>query len=74
MGWSTATGNAIDRSRRLACADGHVEHWRWLAPKDWSNKQSYWKRATDEKDLADLRRLQGVTLPVQVFWRQWRGY
>lgn len=46
----------------LSFADGHVEAWKWLGPKNWRKKSSYWKRAENPQDLADLRRLQGVTL------------
>jgi prepilin-type processing-associated H-X9-DG protein len=44
----------------LSFADGHVERWKWKWPKQFKNKESYWKRAENARDLADLRRLQGA--------------
>jgi prepilin-type N-terminal cleavage/methylation domain-containing protein/prepilin-type processing-associated H-X9-DG protein len=39
----------------LTFADGHAEHWKWLAPKNvlWLGEHSY-----SSDDLQDLRRLQ----------------
>jgi len=34
------------------------------------NKESYWKRAENGADLADLRRLQAAILPVARFLPQ----
>jgi prepilin-type N-terminal cleavage/methylation domain-containing protein/prepilin-type processing-associated H-X9-DG protein len=51
----------------LSFADGHVEKWKWLWPKSFKNKQSYWKRAENQADLTDLRRLQKAILPVPDF-------
>jgi prepilin-type N-terminal cleavage/methylation domain-containing protein/prepilin-type processing-associated H-X9-DG protein len=47
-----------DRHRQgcnLSFLDGHVEHWRWKAPKVY---KEYRAPATPGGDLADLRRLQ----------------
>ena len=49
----------------LSFADGHARVWRWRWPKQFKKKQSYWKRAENAADLGDLRRLQGVILPVE---------
>lgn len=46
----------------LSLVDGHVETWAWHAPKSFRDRRAYWKRAADPADLADLRRLQSVTL------------
>jgi hypothetical protein len=54
----------------LSFADGHAERWRWREAKSFAGKQSYWKQAVSAGDLADLRRLQGVTLPVTNYVRQ----
>jgi prepilin-type N-terminal cleavage/methylation domain-containing protein len=51
----------------LSFADGHVEKWKWKWRKQFKDKESYWKRAENEADLADLRRLQGAILPVAEF-------
>ena len=48
----------------LSFADGHAEKWRWLWPKQFKKRQSYWKRAESPQDLADLRHLQAATLTV----------
>jgi prepilin-type N-terminal cleavage/methylation domain-containing protein/prepilin-type processing-associated H-X9-DG protein len=39
----------------LSFADGHVEHWRWKAPKLFA---THWQAAANTEDLADLQRLQ----------------
>jgi len=47
-----------DRHRQganLSFADGHVEHWRWKAPKIFQGV--FWPAYSDD-DLADLQRLQ----------------
>jgi len=56
-----------NQSGTLSFADGHVERWKWRWPKQFRKKQSYWKRAENEADLADLRRLQTAILPVANF-------
>lgn len=45
-----------------SCADGHVEQRRWRAPKSFSSRTGYWKRAQGPHELADLRRLQDFVL------------
>jgi prepilin-type N-terminal cleavage/methylation domain-containing protein/prepilin-type processing-associated H-X9-DG protein len=54
----------------LSFADGHAERWKWRCTKQFKAKQSYWKRAENPADLADLRRLQAATLPVDHYIRQ----
>ncbi|MBE0540244.1 MAG: type II secretion system protein [Verrucomicrobia bacterium] len=51
----------------LSFADGHAERWKWTWPKQFVKKQSYWKRAENAADLADLRRLQQAILEVENF-------
>ena len=46
----------------LSFADGHCESWKWQWPKVFAPRESYWKRAENAQDLADLRKLQAVTL------------
>lgn len=48
----------------LSFADGHVELWTWQWPKQFRKKESYWKRAENAADLADLRRLQRSIVQV----------
>jgi len=54
----------------LSFADGHAEKWKWKWQKSFANKQSYWKSAENERDLADLRRLQAACLEVINYRRQ----
>jgi prepilin-type N-terminal cleavage/methylation domain-containing protein/prepilin-type processing-associated H-X9-DG protein len=52
-----------DRHRQganLSFADGHVEHWRWKAPKFF---QGAWWPAYSDADLTDLQRLQQCVKP-----------
>lgn len=49
----------------LSFADGHVESKRWAEAKTFQGRESYWKRAVNEADLADLRWLQEATLLVE---------
>ena len=54
---------AADRHRRganVSFADGHVEHWKWKAPKEFVG---VWWPANSADDLADLRRLQRCVKP-----------
>jgi prepilin-type processing-associated H-X9-DG protein len=54
-----------DRHRRsggFSFADGHVEFWRWQWPKVYWKQVEYWKPVENEKDLADLRRLQAAVV------------
>lgn len=46
----------------MSFADGHSEIWKWQWPKVFEPKEHYWKYAENASDLADLRRLQDVTL------------
>ena len=43
----------------LSFADGHVEKWKWLTQKNFSDRENYWKQAKGN-DLMDLRRLQAA--------------
>ena len=65
--WVNLPADRHNQSGVLSFADGHVESWKWKWPKQFKVKQSYWKRAENAADLADLRRLQGAILPVQDF-------
>jgi prepilin-type N-terminal cleavage/methylation domain-containing protein len=48
----------------LSFGDGRVEQWKWKWPKQFKNKQNYWKWAESAADLSDLRRLQEAILQV----------
>lgn len=54
----------------LSFADGRGERWKWRHGKEFKHKQGYWKKAENAADLADLRRLQAATLPVEQYHRQ----
>ena len=56
--WVNLPAGRHDRCGILSFADGHVEQWKWKCPKRFNKKESYWKRAENPADLADLRRLQ----------------
>jgi len=62
--WVNLPAGRHNQSGTLSFADGHVEHWKWKWPKTFSKKQSYWKRAENKADLADLRRMQESILQV----------
>jgi len=53
--WLDVPADRHGRGANIAFADGHAEHWRWLANKFGSEfiSQSY-----SDDDLTDLRRLQ----------------
>jgi prepilin-type processing-associated H-X9-DG protein len=65
--WVNMPADRHSQSGVLSFADGHVEKWKWKSPKQFREKQSYWKRAENDADLADLRRLQQAILPVAEF-------
>ncbi len=65
--WVNMPADRHNQSGVLSFADGHAEHWKWRWPKQFKNKQSYWKLAENDADLADLRRLQSAILPVADF-------
>jgi prepilin-type N-terminal cleavage/methylation domain-containing protein/prepilin-type processing-associated H-X9-DG protein len=56
--WLDLPSYRHQQGANLAMADGHVEHWRWLAPKIFTTR---WEPAYNADDLVDLRRLQAVT-------------
>lgn len=58
--WANLPADRQGQAGCLSFADGHVERWKWKWPKQFRIKQSYWKRAENAADLADLRRLQGA--------------
>lgn len=68
--WVNLPADRHGQSGTLSFADGHVEQWKWKWPKQFKKKESYWKRAENAADLADLRRLQRAILPVAHFTPQ----
>jgi prepilin-type N-terminal cleavage/methylation domain-containing protein/prepilin-type processing-associated H-X9-DG protein len=62
--WVNLPASRHDRNGILSFADGHVEQWKWRWPKQFKKKQSYWKRAENAADLADLRRLQEAIIQL----------
>jgi prepilin-type N-terminal cleavage/methylation domain-containing protein/prepilin-type processing-associated H-X9-DG protein len=62
--WVNMPADRHARNGVLSFADGHVEQWKWKGPKAFKKKQSYWKRADNPADLADLRRLQQAILQL----------
>jgi prepilin-type N-terminal cleavage/methylation domain-containing protein/prepilin-type processing-associated H-X9-DG protein len=62
--WVNMPAERHGRVGSLSFADGHAELWPWLASKSFSKKDNYWKRAVNQLDLADLRRLQEAILPA----------
>lgn len=58
--WLDVPADRHNRGGNLSFADGHVEHWRWKAPK--INQGAFWPPYNDD-DKADLRRLQQCVQP-----------
>lgn len=56
--WVNMPADRHQKGCTLSFADSHVERWGWRWKKDLRNKSSYWKKAENESDLIDLRRLQ----------------
>lgn len=65
--WVNLPAGRHGQTGTLSFADGHAEKWAWQWPKKFSPKQSYWKMVESPKDIADLRKLQEVTLVVGEF-------
>jgi prepilin-type N-terminal cleavage/methylation domain-containing protein/prepilin-type processing-associated H-X9-DG protein len=53
--WLDFPTSRHNQGASLSFADGHVEHWRWKAPKVF---EGLWWPAESDDDLYDLRRLQ----------------
>lgn len=70
--WVNLPADRHDGRGVLSFVDGHVEQWKWRAPKQFRKKQSYWKRVENAADLADLRRLQESTVPLEGEYRPQR--
>lgn len=68
--WVNLPADRHGRLGVLSFADGRVERWKWQWPKQFTKKESYWKRTENAADLADLRRLQTAILPVQNYTPQ----
>jgi len=58
--WLDLPANRHSRGANLSFADGHVEHWRWRAPKQFL---AFWQSPHGPEDFADLRRLQQCINP-----------
>jgi prepilin-type N-terminal cleavage/methylation domain-containing protein/prepilin-type processing-associated H-X9-DG protein len=58
--WGEVPTDRHNRGANFSFADGHVEHWRWKAPK----QPGIWGRhVSGQADLEDLRRLQRAICP-----------
>jgi prepilin-type N-terminal cleavage/methylation domain-containing protein/prepilin-type processing-associated H-X9-DG protein len=53
--WLDLPADRHQRGANLSFADGHTEHWRWKAPKQFVTR---WELTQGPADLADLQRLQ----------------
>ncbi|HUB88056.1 MAG TPA: prepilin-type N-terminal cleavage/methylation domain-containing protein [Verrucomicrobiae bacterium] len=58
--WLDLPADRHQQGANLSFADGHVEHWRWKAPKIL---YFFAESAYDADDLADLRRLEQCENP-----------
>ncbi len=58
--WIDLAADRHNRGANLSFADGHVEHWRWKAPKVF---YGVWWPALSNEDLDDLHRLQNCVKP-----------
>jgi prepilin-type N-terminal cleavage/methylation domain-containing protein/prepilin-type processing-associated H-X9-DG protein len=53
--WLDLPADRHQQGANLSFADGHTEHWRWKAPKQFVTR---WQSAGGPADRADLQRLQ----------------
>jgi prepilin-type processing-associated H-X9-DG protein len=53
--WLDVPADRHNQGASISFADGHVEHWRWKAPKVYEGQ---WWPAESDDDLYDLHRLQ----------------
>ena len=53
--WLDLPADRHQQGANLFFADGHTEHWRWKAPKQFVTR---WELTQGPADLADLQRLQ----------------
>ena len=60
--WQNAPSDRHDQGMNLSFADGHCEHWHWLAPKTMTGLSA---PAASPADLQDLKRLQAVMVSWQ---------
>jgi prepilin-type processing-associated H-X9-DG protein/prepilin-type N-terminal cleavage/methylation domain-containing protein len=53
--WGDLPADRHNRGINFSFADGHAEHWKWLAPKEFI---AWGQPAANDADLRDLRRFQ----------------
>jgi prepilin-type N-terminal cleavage/methylation domain-containing protein/prepilin-type processing-associated H-X9-DG protein len=53
--WLDLAADRHNQGANLSFADGHVEHWKWKAPKVF---EGVWWPASSQGDLEDLHRLE----------------
>jgi prepilin-type processing-associated H-X9-DG protein/prepilin-type N-terminal cleavage/methylation domain-containing protein len=58
--WLDLPADRHNQGANISFADGHVERWRWEAPKIF---EGVWWPADSPEDLADLQRLQQCVNP-----------
>ncbi len=56
--WVNMPTDRHNRGGTFSFVDGHAEFWKWKWSKDFKNKKTYYKRAENQQDLQDLRKLQ----------------
>ena len=62
--WWDLPANRHGQAANLSFADGHVEHWKWVAPKIF---KQIGQPIADDKDMQDFRRLQSGVRPETRF-------
>jgi prepilin-type N-terminal cleavage/methylation domain-containing protein/prepilin-type processing-associated H-X9-DG protein len=62
--WWDVPANRHSKGCNFSFADGHVEHWKWVAPKIF---QKVGQDIADENDMKDFRRVQAGVRPETRF-------
>jgi len=62
--WADLPADRHNQGCDLAFADGHVEHWRWAAPRIF---QRVGQEIAGDGDMKDFRRLQAAVRPEHRF-------
>lgn len=54
--WWDMPSDRHNRGANVSFVDGHVEHWRWMVPKDFY----YWVQAVPPEEMPDYMRVQNA--------------